>query len=273
MHLGAWIGRQIFRLSAKERAKALDSLAVAFPQMPLAERKRLALRAFEHLGRCMGELCELNRIDPMLEQYVELPESDRAVIEAAVAEGKGVLFVTGHVGNFELMARRVARLGHPCKTIAREASDPRTTAFIEGLRASGSIKTVWRGSPTAAREMLRALKSGELLGMLIDQDTRVQGVFVDFFGKPAHTPRAPGDLAVRTGAAVVLGFIEQKPEGGHRVRISRIRPPSTGDREADALALTAAMSRAIEEAIRQTPHAWVWMHQRWKTRPEPGAAP
>ena len=270
---GALLGRLGYRLAAKERRKALASLAVAFPALPESEREALASKTFAHLGACGAELCCLPKIDPMMTSYVELPDRDRALLEEALAAKRGVVFVSGHVGNFELLARRFALGGYPCQTIAKETTDPRLSALVEEIRSSGKLKTIWRGRDGAAKEMIRALKRGEILGLLIDQDTKVQGVFVDFFGQKAFTPRAAADLALRTGAAVILGFIRRRPDGGHVISLSRAELPVVEDREAASLALTQELTRAIEEAIRRTPDAWPWMHQRWKTRPAVEALP
>lgn len=265
--LGAAIGSVAFVLAAGERRKALASLAIAFPEKTQAERLAIARDCFRHLGTCASEICAIRRIDADIERYVELPSADRDILRAALAEGRGVVFVTGHVGNFELLARRIAKAGFPCQTIAREASDRRMSALIARMRESGGLKVIWRGRDGAVRDMLRALKKGEILGLVIDQDTKVQGVFVDFFAVKAFTPRAAADLTLRTGAAMVAGFAFRREEGGHRITLSRIPAPASGDREADCIALTQAATSAIENAIRQAPHAWVWMHQRWKTRP------
>jgi KDO2-lipid IV(A) lauroyltransferase len=178
-----------------------------------------------------------------------------------------VVFVSGHVGNWELLARRVASEGFPCQSIAKETSDPRLTALVGRFRARGGVRSIWRGQEGAARHMLRALKNGEILGLLIDQDTKVQSFFVPFFGELAATPRAAADLAIRTGAAVVVGFC-QREGSGYRLSMEEVPPPAEQDREAAAWALTAALSQRIEAAIRRRPEQWVWMHQRWKTRAE-----
>ncbi|WP_350356873.1 lysophospholipid acyltransferase family protein, partial [Escherichia coli] len=134
------------------------------------------------------------------------------------------------------------------------------------FRARGGVRSIWRGQEGAARAMLRALRSGEILGILIDQDTRVQSLFVPFFGELAATPRAAADLAIRPGASVVTGFCHRVGEG-YQLSMEEVPVPQAGDREAAALELTAALSSRIEAAIRRTPEQWVWMHQRWKTRP------
>ena len=278
--LGLALGALGFALAAGERRKALASLARAFPERAPAERERLARASFGHLGRAMLEAACVDaaerRSGGLLEGLVTWAPEDRAVLDGALARGRGVVFVSGHVGNWELLARRVARAGYPSQSIAKETSDPRLTRLVEEFRARGGVRSIWRGHEGAAKQMLRALKAGEILGLLIDQDTRAQNLFVPFFGELAATPRAAADLALRTGAAVVVGFCQREggPDAGYRLRMEEVPVPAPGpdasSREAAAWALTAALSERIEAAIRRAPEQWVWMHQRWKTRPAPG---
>jgi KDO2-lipid IV(A) lauroyltransferase len=264
--LGAGFGRFVFAVAGGERRKALKSLARAFPEKSDAERHALARASFRHLGMAAFEVGATASMDAQLEHLVHWSAEDRGVLDAALARGKGVVFVSGHVGNWELLARRVARAGYPSQSIAKETTDPRLTVLVERFRARGGVRSIWRGQEGAARAMLRALKSGEILGLLIDQDTQVQSLFVPFFGELAATPRAAADLALRTGAAVVVGFCQREGEG-YRLWMEEVPWRAGEDREADALALTAALSQRIEAAIRRAPEQWVWMHQRWKTRP------
>jgi KDO2-lipid IV(A) lauroyltransferase len=268
--LGARLGALAYTLAGGERRKALKSLAVAFPEKSDAERQAVAREAFRHLGAAALEVACTGALDRGLERLVAWPEEDRRVLETALARGRGVVFVSGHVGNWELLARRVARAGYPSQSIAKETTDPRLTELVGRFRERGGVRSIWRGQEGAARAMLRALRSGEILGILIDQDTRVQSLFVPFFGQLAATPRAAADLAIRTGAAVVTGFCH-RVEGGYHLSMEEVPVPQTDDREAAALELTAALSARIEAAIRRTPEQWVWMHQRWKTRPSPAA--
>lgn len=267
--LGRGFGSLAFVVARGERRKALESLAVAFPEKSEAERLELARRCFRHLGQAAFELGCIRQIDRRIDELVEWPADVRAVLDSALAERKGVVFITGHVGNWELLARRVALAGYPSQSIAKETSDPRTTALVERFRREGKVGSIWRGQGGAAKQMLRALKEGEILGLLIDQDTNVQNVFVPFFGTLAATPRAAADLALRTHAAVVVGFCQRVGDGAkYRLSMKRVPfPPPSGDKQVDATALTAAMSAEIEAAIRLTPEQWVWMHRRWKTRP------
>jgi KDO2-lipid IV(A) lauroyltransferase len=266
--LGAGFGRFAFAVAGGERRKALKSLARAFPEKSDAQRHELARASFRHLGMAAFEVGATAAMDRQLERLVRWEAGDRAILEAALARGRGVVFVSGHVGNWELLARRVARAGYPSQSIAKETTDPRLTTLVERFRAQGGVRSIWRGQEGAARAMLRALKAGEILGLLIDQDTKVQSVFVPFFGELAATPRAAADLALRTGAAVVVGFCQREGDSYH-LWMEEVPWQSSGDREADAVALTAALSLSIEAAIRRAPEQWVWMHQRWKTRPTP----
>lgn len=269
--VGAGLGGLGWRLAAGERQKALESLAVAFPERTVDERRALGRACFAHLGRCALEMACLRQFDRNIEAYVEWPAESLAVLEQALARKKGVLVVTGHVGHWELLARRVALAGFPAHTIAKESSDPRLTAFIGAMRASGGLQTIWRGQPGAAKDLLRVFKQGGALGLLIDQDTKVQSVFVPFFGREAKTPRAAADLAFRTGAAVVLGFCHRVGPVSFRMSVEEVPVPAERG-EGAVVAFTAALTKGIENAIRSHPEQWVWMHRRWRSRPEEVAA-
>lgn len=265
--LGDIFGGLVFRVAKKEREKAVASLTVAFPELSHAERLALAEKTFRHLGRCALELACARRILPQLESFMEWPAADRACLEAVLARGRGVVFVTGHIGNWELMGWRVALAGFPVRAVAKELSDLRLTALAGRFRAQGGVQSIWRGHQGAVRQILKALKAGELLTLLIDQDTRVQNVFVPFFGKLAATPRAAADFALRTGATPMVAWCHRKADGHYQITMKEVAFESSGDGGLDALALTAALTRELEGAIRAAPEQWVWMHQRWKTMP------
>jgi KDO2-lipid IV(A) lauroyltransferase len=252
--LGRLFGSLAWSFAGAERRKALASLERA--GLP----PELGPQCFEHLGRSAFELACIRQIDARFDEVVKWPAADRAVLDTALARGKGVVFVSGHVGNWELLARRVAHAGYPCHTIAKETTDPRTTRLIESFRSSVKLQSIWRGREGAARAMLRVLKGGGILGLLIDQDTDVQSVWVPFFGTKAKTPRAAADLALRMESPVVLGFCVRV--GPARYRLSMQEVPAAG---LDAISLTARLTELIEAQIRATPDQWVWMHQRWKS--------
>jgi KDO2-lipid IV(A) lauroyltransferase len=273
LRLGGAIGAIAFHLAGRTRRLALGSLAIALPERSEAERSGIARAMFVHLGEAALELVAIRSYDADLERYVTLAPPE--LLRDVIARGKGMVFVTGHVGNWELLARRIGRAGIPNAVIAKAGHDPGLNALAERFRASGGVTTLWREDPATGRAIIRTFKQGRALGILIDQDTNVQGVFVPFFGRLAHTPRAAADLALRFGAPVVVGTIHRKPDGsGHVLEMVEVPyEPAPADREAEVVRLTAACTAALEGAIRKHPHEWVWMHERWKTRPERGYPP
>lgn len=265
--LGERVGLLVFTLVGSQRKKALASLAIAYPEKTEAERKALARESFRHLGRSVLEMVCIEQFDARRHELVEWVPEARAAMDAALARGKGVVFVTGHVGNWELLARYVALENYPAAVIGKELSDPRSTRLVERFRASGKLRVIWRGSQGAAKEMLRALKGNSILGILIDQDTKVQSVWVPFFGRAAKTPRAAADLALRTGAVPMLGFCTRVGPLRYRITMQEVPLPAL-EGEAAVTALTAELTRGIELQIRAHPEQWVWIHQRWKSPPE-----
>lgn len=264
------VARLGFALARRTRRQMLDQLAIAFPERTLAERESIARDSILHLAWLAAEVATLRAWRHRLRAYVTFAPGVEERLRALAAAGKGILYVTGHVGNWELMAQRVAG-DIPSSTIARAGNDPKLTALVGRMRAEGKVETLWREDPATARAMIRCFRQGRLLGMLIDQDTNVQGVFVPFFGRPAWTPRGAADLALRFGAPVVVGWCRRRgprPGDGHLVDLVEV-PFDAGaaDREAEAVRLTAACTAVLEAAIRANPAEWVWMHERWRTRP------
>jgi KDO2-lipid IV(A) lauroyltransferase len=272
LRLGGALGALAFHLAGRSRRLALAHLAIAFPELSEGERLALARRSFIHLGRCALEVAAWRRIDPILDRYVELPPAGERILKEALARGRGLIFVTGHLGNWELLARRISRAGVPNAIIARAGGDRRWNEMAARIRATAGVTTHWREDAGTGRAIIRTLRGGRALGLLIDQDTRVQGVFVPFFGRLAHTPRAAADLALRFEAPVVVCTSRRRgsdPLAGHLLDITEVPNPGPGeDREVAVASLTARCTAILEVAIRRAPEEWVWMHSRWKTRPE-----
>jgi KDO2-lipid IV(A) lauroyltransferase len=263
--LGAFAGHLGWYLTPRHRKAALEHLALAFPEKNDRWRRSTGRASFRNLGRAALETIAAGRSD--LRAAVEFAPGSREALHAAHAEGKGVMAFSCHLGSWELLARRVAAEGLPVAAIAREAQDPRLTALLERSRASSGIASLWRGDKGAIRDLIRRLRAGSIIAALIDQDTAVAGHFVPFFGRAAHTPRAPADLALRTGAAAIFAGIHRVAPTRLEATILRLPLPDSGDGEADSRALTAHATAAIESAIRAHPEQWVWMHARWRTRP------
>ncbi len=258
---GGALGRLAWGLSRRDRRRALEHLAIAFPELPAPARRDLGRDSFRHLGTMLGEcLWARARDGEQVAREVEIEGWDE--IERLRAGRRPILIVTGHCGNWELLAAALNLRGLGMAVIARELEDPGLQESLLGLRARFGTRTIVRGRPGAARDLLRTLRSGGALGMLIDQDTRVEGVWVSFFGRPAWTPSGAADLAIRLGAAVLPTFIERRPDGRHRARIQPELAVSD-----DRVEATQQMTDRIETQIRSVPEQWVWMHRRWRRQP------
>jgi KDO2-lipid IV(A) lauroyltransferase len=267
MALGGSIGRVAWALSPALRRDVRASLLTAFPTQAAAERDAVARRCLVHLGWLGGEMISFVGRSAELEDYVEVPPEAVATIRHARLRGKGIILVLGHIGNWELTCRLSPHL-KPFGVIAKRSWHRSLDVLAENARASNGVTTLWRGDTATGRSMLKLLKSGGTLGLLIDQDIdSVQSVFVPFFGRLAATPRGAADLALRFGAAVLVVTCHRRPRG-HRLEVTEIPvDPSPQDVEVEVRRITAACARVQEEAIRQHPAEWVWMHHRWKTRP------
>jgi KDO2-lipid IV(A) lauroyltransferase len=269
--LGGALGRLSWILSARMRRDMRASLAVAFPEKSAAERDAIARASLLHLGWLGGELITMRRWASRLDEYVEASPEAVATVERALARRKGIVLVLGHIGNWELTCR-LARYVQPAAVIAKRSWHPSLDALAERARAENRVATMWRDDPATGRAMLRLVRQGGTLGILIDQDIRgVQSVFVPFLGRLAATPRAAADLALRFGATVLVVTCHRRgPRAGdgHRAEVVEVAyDPAPIDREAEVVRLTTACAAVQERAIRRHPAEWVWMHQRWKTAP------
>lgn len=263
---GRALGRLGWALARRDRRRTLDHLEIAFPEADPGQRRRLARASFQHFGCMLAEaLWVANRGPEEILSRVRF--EGWAEIDRARAAGRPLLIVTGHCGNWELLAAALNVRGLGMAVVARELDDPGLNARLLGLRERFGTRTILRGTPGAARQLLRTLRAGGALGMLIDQDTKVEGVWVDFFGRPAYTPVGAADMAIRLGATVLPTFIERLADGSHR---AHVEPPLVIP--SDPVAATAAMTATIEAQIRRVPEQWVWLHRRWRRQPPAGSA-
>lgn len=269
--VGALVGWVAWCLAGGTRRLALEHLALAFPERSEAERRAIARASLIHLGQVALETIALRRYRDRLEVYVSIAPGGEELVRRAMARGKGLVFVASHIGNWELLAQRLSQVAQPNAVVAKRNADPWLNGAIERLRAEGGLETLWREDPSTGRKLLRLFKRGGGLGILIDQDTKVQGVFVPFFGQLAYTPRAAAELALRFGAAALVVTSHRRgprPGDGHELEVTELAyDPAPGDPEAEVVRLTAAAVDLHEAAIRRHPAEWVWMHRRWKTRP------
>jgi len=260
----SWLG---FRLAQRQRNSGLRNLAMTMPGLSAAECESILRACFNNLGRLLVEFSHFPDLNSSnISKYVVYEGFEN--FSEGVRRGKGVIFLTGHFGAWELSSFAHSIYGHPMKFVVREIDNPRVERLISGYRALGGNAPVRRQN--ASRDILRALRNNETVGILMDQNTvREEGVFADFFGIPAATTPAVATFALRTGAAVIPGFlIWDEMLQKHRLHFD---PPleliHTGDRTEDILENTRMFNKVLENYIRKNPDQWLWIHRRWKTRP------
>ena len=265
---GISLGLLAYMLLGRLRRVGMSNLAMAFPKMPLRERRRILRGEYISLGRQLAEVCLFPRYTRENVSQVVVYEGFEN-FERAVKRGKGVLFLTAHLGAWELSAFAHSLQGHPLSIVMRSLDNARVDALVQSYRTMHGNRTVDKDD--FVRRLLAAMRKGEVVGILMDTNmTPPQGVFVDFFGVPAYTASGLARIALRTDAAVIPTFTVW--DAKLRKYILRFDPAvkltRTGDDEADAVTNTATFTKIIEDYVRQYPDQWLWMHRRWKTRPE-----
>jgi Kdo2-lipid IVA lauroyltransferase/acyltransferase len=266
--IGVAIGLTVFRFHRRLRNVGMRNLALAFPGMPEAERQQILRGEYVSLGRQLAEFCRFPSYTAENVSKVVVYDGLENY-EKAFARGKGVLFLTAHLGAWELSAFAHSLNGHPLSIVMRPLDNPYVDAFVQRYRTMHGNKTVSKDD--FVRGLLAAMRAGESVGILMDTNmTPPQGVFVNFFGVPAYTASGLARIALRTDAAVVPGFTVWEPKLAKYVlrfdpALALVR---TGNDDADIVANTALFTSVIEEHIRRYPDQWLWLHRRWKTRPE-----
>ena len=270
--LPRWVGRKVFswlglvapQLFPRDRQRAVDNLGIAFPESHRMVREAMARAMFKTLGANAFDFLQLKGASP--ERLGELVTEVHGLqrLEEAMGRGRGLIAITGHIGCWELMPAYFVSRGYPTTVVARRMRSSRLDDKLNEIRASLGVKTLDRDS--SPRSMLKVLRSGEALGVLIDQHTRVSGAYVPFFNRPAYTPIGVAKLACLTGAPILPMAIFANRMGTYEVHIlDPIDAPAEGRRRDEVIhELTAQCSRAIEQLIRIDPKQWVWFHHRWR---------
>ena len=262
------LARLAFHLARRQRLAGIHNLKMTMPELGPAERIAILRGTFSNLGRLLVEFThfpELNKTNiadhVVYDGFEHFAEASR--------RGRGVIFLTAHLGAWELSSFAHSIYGHPMKFTVRNIDNPRVDRLISGYRALGGNRPIHRRN--AGREILQALRANETIGILVDQNTtRAEGVFVNFFGIPAATTPSVATFALRTGAAVIPGFLIW--DRAARKHTLRFDPPieltETGDRARDIVENTQRFNDVLESYVRKYPDQWLWIHRRWKTRPE-----
>lgn len=261
--LGRALGSLAWFVARRDRGKAMRNMSIAFPEWTASQRRHVARAMFRHLGASLFEIVWLPNLRPG--NWRTTIEGFEPSLELA-RKGRSIVVFAGHCGNWEWLAYVAAKSASiPLTVLQRERTEAGLDEFIRSIRETAGIETIDRGSATAGRELVRAMRRPGFVAFLIDQSIRAESVKVPFFGRPALTPIGPATLAIRTGAVAVAVVTERLADGTHLVRFSE---PAETKRDDDPIELTARMTRAIEDQIRRVPEQWVWMHDRWRDRPE-----
>ena len=265
--IGISLAWTVYLLHTRLRRVGLHNLSMAMPDKSRREHARILRGVFTSLGRQLAEVC-------LFPKYTR-ENANKVVVydgfenfERAVARGKGVLFLTAHLGGWELSSFSHSLQGYPLHIVIRPLDNAYLDRLIRDYRTMHGNTTVDKDD--FVRGLLSAMKAGETVGILMDTNmTPPQGIFVDFFGIPACTASGMARIALRTDAAVVPGFTVWDPAlRKYRLRFDpAVNLVRSGDDDADVVANTAQFTKIIEDYVRRYPDQWLWVHRRWKTRP------
>ena len=265
--VGEGLGNLAYALAGNLRRTGDRNLQLAFPDKTKHEREQLVRGCFRSLGRQLGVFSKFAK-SPVESLLPIVQISGLEHYEQLKAEHKGVVFFTAHLGAWELLPLCSSLRGNPLNVVVRRLDNPKVEEMVEQIRARWGNQTLDKLS--AGRQMIKALRSGEALGLLTDLNTLdEEAIFVDFFGVPAATNFMVAKLALRTKSPIMPMFAPW--DAKLRKFDLQVSPPVavevSGDEEKDVRNLTAQLSRITEEKIRSYPDQWLWIHKRWKTRP------
>jgi len=258
------VGSIIFKFGKKHSDKILENLKLAFPEKSESEIEKIAKGVFSNICKNAVELINTYKLRKKIpESWIEAEGFEK--IKHVLSGGKGALVLASHIGNWELIPMYFAFKGYRPAIIARRLYFNRYNDFIAGLRKSWGIEIIYRDD--SPRRILKVLKENRPIGILADQDVdSVDGVFVDFFGRPAYTPSAPVALGLASGASIVPCFLIRQKKGHKLIIADPIKLVEGRDKEETIKINTQKWSQVVESYIRKYPEQWVWMHKRWKTK-------
>jgi KDO2-lipid IV(A) lauroyltransferase len=269
--LGGGLGLTFYAIDRVHRNVALTNLATAFPQRTAVERRQICRAMFVHFGRLLFELLRFSTLDgDRMRRLIEFEGEERA--RAAYAQGKGVLFFTGHFGYWEVHAIGHGMAIQPIGVLARALDNPMLNELLEQVRGKTGNWVIYRQG--AVRKVLRALAAGQGVALLIDQHMNSpDAIYVDFFERPAATTSMLAALALRTGAPVVPVFALPLSGGRYRLIYEHAVPPPDQDSPDAIRDFTQRCTDVLEMYVRRHPSLWLWMHRRWRDAPLPASTP
>jgi Kdo2-lipid IVA lauroyltransferase/acyltransferase len=265
--LGERLGTLGYKPLGVRRKVVERQIAAAFPGLDEAEVLRIARESYAHLGRTTIETALLGTLpsDAVLGLFEGV--DNWSCVERAMSAGKGLIFVTGHLGNWELGGAYLAARGVGLDVVVRNQENPLFDAYLNRTRERLGM-TIVRDSE-AVRRTPRSLKAGRAIAFLSDQGVLgLASTFVPFFGRPAKTPRGPAVFALRLKVPVVFGTALRQPSGRYRFSFEPVTVQDTGNRERDVDAVVAEYTKTLERWVRKAPEQYFWHHRRWKRQPD-----
>lgn len=267
--LAEFLGAAAYYLVADARKRARKNLTLCFPEKSKDEIECIIKKIFKYQAKNFFELLNFPKMDKsFFHSVASMSQKDIEIYKKALSKNKGLLIASAHFGNWEMLASGVAAENFPVNVIAKRIYIEELNQMLVSYRSSKNVNVILRSERDTARKMLKALKNNEIIAMLIDQDTSVQSVFVDFFGMPASTPSGLATIALKTGTPVIMTVSKRLPGDTHVFIVSEeIEPDKTTDNfEQDVINFTAKVTKYIEKCIKENPEQWVWFHERWKTK-------
>lgn len=267
LRTGAWFGRVLHRLDGRHRRRARRSIALAFPEWEPARVNRTARATFEYFIQLAIEVMHTPRAMHLDSWSGRTRLANLGPAIEVLNEGRGVILVTGHLGNWEVLGYLLALLGYDIDAIARPLDNPLINDWLLGVRERKGMRIITKWDAT--ERMLQVLGSGGALGFIADQNAGEKGLFVPFFGRLASTYKSIGLLAMNRNTPIVCGYAHrQPPRYAYEMGVvDVIRPEDWADQRDPLYYITARYTRAIETMVRMRPEQYLWMHRRWKSRP------
>ena len=265
--LRVWIGTIIGKIGwygvpGWRKQLAIDNIMFCLGKNP-ADAKAIARASVERFGRMLMDVLYFPALNKdNLDEYVVFEGLE--YLDDALAKGKGIVFATAHFGNWEIAAAALSIKGYPIISVARRQNNPAMDRFINEYRSLHGATVAYK---TSVRDMVRFLGDRYCIGLLMDQDAGADGLSVNFLGKPSSTPKGPAALARLKGAPIVPILTYSEPSGKHLLKCyPYLELCKTDEREADVANMTKTLVTIIEEAIKERPQEWFWLHNRWKTK-------
>jgi KDO2-lipid IV(A) lauroyltransferase len=263
------LGDLLYRFDRKHRERALANLRRSFPELPGHERETLARRSMQELFMFFVEMLfttRLIRVDTWA-NYVVL-ENFQTPLELLLRRNSGVIMLTGHYGNFEILGYLLATLGFPTSSVARPLDNPYLSEFVFGVREKQGQRIIAKKGATG--DVVEVIESKGAVGFVADQNAGSKGIFVDFFGRKASTYKSIGLLAMQYDVPVVIGY-SRRVDDQFKFAVGAqdiIYPDDWKARDDPLRYITQRYTKALEDLIRADPGQYWWVHRRWKTRPK-----